>query len=279
MAGLWPFPMQPLIRFTLAAGVSAFVLIILGFTTDLRWFAHGTLIAIGAVAFLPFILIALGIIIPAALMLLSLLAALVSAFMDGGGVDSSLYGGGGDIGLVQTGADMTPGYYRFFFARFIARRRYPIFWGIPAGLLVGAIVLTAYLWIAVIPGESRTAEALLDLYERMEKHYERRNGYPDPVDGKLMLESLGEEAPPDSVGPALDGFGRPLIFEKRGAWKVASYRLKSLGHDGVPSRDDLCRGDSTTLAKVASVVRISRNGKTLGWSERLGAIAKLRCDD
>lgn len=270
--------MQPLIRFTLAAGVSTFVLLILGFTTDLRWFAHGTLIAIGAVAFLPFVIIAVGIIIPVALSALSLLAALVAAFADGGGIDPPV-SGGDDTGLVHVGAEMTPRYYRFFFARFVARRRYPIFWGIPAGLLVGAIVLLSYLWIAVIPGESRTAEALLDLYERMEKHYERRNGYPDPVDGKLMLESLGEEAPPNSVGPALDGFGRPLIFEKRGAWKVASYRLKSLGHDGVPSRDDLCRGNSTTLAKVASVVRISRNGNTLGWSERLGAIAKLRCDD
>ena len=268
---------RPLIRFAIAGVASALLIVILGFTTDLRWFAHGTLIGLGAIAFLPFVIIAIGIAIPLIIMFISFCVTFIASFGDSNvdvNVDTV-----GDTGLVHAGVQMTPHYYRFLFTRFIARRRFPVFWGIPCGLLAGALVLTAYLWIAVIPGEARTAEILLDLQERIDQHYARTSRFPAPKDGQLMLESLDEEAPASQRGPALDGFGRPLVYEKRGHWKVASYLLKSHGHDGISSRDDLCRGDATKLAKFASAIRIEGNNRAASWSAKLGAIGELRCNE
>jgi hypothetical protein len=246
-----------------AAGVVA-----LGWFTGVRRVMHGALLSLAVGAFLPFVVVAAGIALSLLVVVLGLLAALLAE----GGVEVPHDAGAsvGELGLRLVGP-----YYRF-----LARRRHPVFWGVPIGALAGGLGLWALLATIVLPGEARSAVAIAGAQADVERCYARTSRYPEPTpEGHLLRRDLDPAA---GEGAVRDGFGRPLRYEKRGRWKVASYRLRSDGFDGRPGGgDDLCRSGVTRLGRLAEAVRVSRTPGGLGVSVgvRLGAVREMRCPD
>ena len=255
----------------LATVTTAAVLVFAGgWLTGLRQVMHAALLAVAVVAFLPLVIVAAGVAVVAILFAVSVVLSLLGD----GAVDVST-----DGGLIEAGARAAPGYYRFMAARFVARRKHPVFWGLPLGTLVGGLALWGVLAAYVLPGEAKTAETLVLVQWRIDAEYLRRSRYPAPDEnGHLRYESLGDAGP--GAGVVLDGFGRPVEYRKTGHWKVASYRLRSYGYDGEPGgNDDLCRAGATTLGRLAEIVRLGRGpgGKGVSVSVRLGAIREAQC--
>jgi len=249
------------------------LVIAIGWLTDLRMIAHGSLLTVVAVAFLPLVIFAIGIAIALILMAISAFASLI-----GGGDAGS---GGAEIGgeIAVQGVAMAPGYYRW-----LSRVRHPMFWGAAAGLIAGGLGLWTILATLVMPREMATTEALLDLQSRIETRFKSTSRYPAPTDaGHLTYESLGDNS---RSGPILDGFGRPFVYEKFGHWKVATYGIRSLGYDGARGgKDDMCVHGGTKLGKFAQFVRDStshQNGKfaiKITISTKARAVKELRCEE
>ena len=120
-----------------------------GWFTGLRHVMHAALLAVAVVAFLPLVMVAAGFAVVAILFA----GSLVFSALGDGAVDVST-----DGGLIEGGARAAPGYYRFMAARFVARRKHPVFWGLPLGILLGGLALWGVLAAYVLPGEATTAE-------------------------------------------------------------------------------------------------------------------------
>jgi hypothetical protein len=236
----------------LAAAVTALALVVAGWTSGLRQVMHGALLALATAALLPFALIAGALLVIAAAGLV-----VASAGALGGAHDLSPDHVGWGLGeaVVEGGKRLIPRYYRF-----LARRRHPLFWGVAGGLLVGALLLWALIAVVVVPGEARTARALAAARADVEQSYATSGALPRPDDqGHLSIASGGARA---------DGFGRPLQYQVSGRWKLASWKLTSLGFDGRPSSDDLCVSGSTKLFALADEA---------GITEHLAGVRALSC--
>ena len=246
--------------FLAALALTALVVVAAGWFTDIRHAAHASLLAVAVVALLPLIIVA-------AFLLLALVGAILGAM-----------GGDGGAELIITGGEefVVP-YYRF-----LARRRHPVFWGVGLGVLAGGLVLLALIAGVIVPGETKTATALARAQEQLETHYKQKGSFPKPGPQGHLPRSTFDAA---AQGPLTDGFGRPLQYQLKGAWKLASWTLRSDGFDAAPNTaDDLCVSGSTKLARAADLVgggvnliRRLATGEKASTTDRLEGIRALRC--
>lgn len=253
------------IRFFLAAVVTALVVLIAGWFTDVRQLLHWVLLTLAITAFLPFVIIGVGLAV-------GLVLALAAAIL---GADASA---GTDLGegMTTVGVLIFHPYYRF-----LARRRHPIFWGIPVGMLLGCLLLGGVIALVIVPAETRTVQILAETQQQIEKFHKKTGRFPTAdAEGRLATKAMeAPEARKDDF--ILDGFGRPLHFRVKGKGILASYTLISWGYDGKPSRDDLCISGSSDVSKWATLLidKLGLNQQRKG-SERtvlLRAVLDLQC--
>jgi hypothetical protein len=230
-------------KFFAAAVITALAVFAGGWFTDAREVMHDALISIAVVALLPFAFIAAGLAIA---LVLTLIFSLPVALLDGdiGDVGGELVG---EL-AIEGGGRMVPWYYRFF-----TRQRHPVFWGIPAGIVLGALLLWAGLALTRLPHERDTAAALQAANDKIEQVYKETGSFPPAAGGRLVIDGVTYR----------DGFGQPLVYEVGGAWKLAHWSLRSYGYDGKRSADDLCIGGKAKLS-------LSRDA--------YGDIQALRCE-
>jgi hypothetical protein len=120
-----------------------------------------------------------------------------------------------------------------------------VLWGAVVGAVVGTAVVWAILALYVVPRERRTLETLLHVQLALEAEYQRTNSFPHPTDDGTVPPALVESPAGQSATPIVDGFGRPIRYGLKGAWRLESYTLSSLGFDGHPSDDDICLSGGT----------------------------------
>lgn len=254
--------------FTLGAGLALAAVLALGWLTGLRGALHALALLSGAVALLPFLLLSAAVLIVVGA---SVLGALV-------GPDTGIFTAGAVDGISTGGGKLVRAYYGLLWRL----RRHPLAWGAGLGVLLGAVGLMAVLWLFVVPREARTLGILLEAQARIDAEHRATRRYPAAAaDGYLRAgssESGGEPGP-----AASDGFGRPILYRRDGAWLTASYTLTSLGFDGRPSTDDICVTGRTHVSQLMDrlrepmqVLRALRAG-TLSFAEQAGALRETRC--
>lgn len=252
-------------QLTVITLVVAAAFVVAAATTELRGALHGGLLALCVFALFPFVIIAA---IVALILGLTLLFGVLN--FDGGGAHVS------DVAGFAETLQYAPRGIRAYYG-FLARHRRSVWLGVPAGLLLGTLIVWGLLATFVVPLELRTTELLLELQSEIEAHYARAHDYPSPLEGSHI-------AGPDGA-PARDGFGRLLQYEVRGKWPAKSYQLASYGSDGVASADDFCVNGATKLQKMLDTsaalmdlverVRSFKTGAPL--RDRLGAVRAIRC--
>lgn len=256
--------------------LTAVAVVAAGWGTDLRAVAHGALLAVAGLALLPLVLVGTGL----ALVLLGVVALPLVAIVgqepdvaDG----SPLVRAGGK--LLAAGGGLVLPYYRH-----LLRQRHPVFWGVPAGALLGGLALWLVLSAVVVPGEIRTVRILGETKQRIDELRRTSGSYPRPTaDGHLTAAAL-EGREPGSGAPLVDGFGRPLHYEVSGPRMLSSFVLVSRGFDGEPGRDDLCEAGETRLARLvddaAAAASLAQRIATRSASTRdeLRGIRALRCE-
>jgi len=260
---------QNINRFLMAAVVTALIVLIVGWITDVRQLLHWILLTLAVTAFLPFVIIGGGLAIG---LVLALTGAIFAA-------DASAGAEVGE-GAVTFGAFIFHPYYRF-----LARRRHPVFWGIPMGLLLGCLLLGGVIALVIIPAETRTVQILSATQQQIERFHKKTGRFPTAdAEGRLTSKELGLDA--RGIGNddfILDGFGRPLHFRVKGKGILASYTLISWGYDGKPGRDDLCISRGSEVSKWAMMLAdkfgINQQGKAPGLTDLLRGILDLHCPD
>jgi hypothetical protein len=249
-------------RLAIAALTTSLVVVVVGWMTGLRQMMHATLLGLAVVAFLPFVLIAGGVLIGLAVALLGALIA-----------DGDVMGDGVSEALVDGGGELISPYYRF-----LARQRHPVFWGVFGGVLLGGLLLWAIIAALIVPGEDRTVQTLAEGKAHIERVYEETGKFPVPSESRLATPESGP-------GGLQDGFARALRYEVSGKWKLASWKLTSHGFDGEPGADDLCVSGSTKIMKWAEFgvahVKLFQSIASGGAApdERLSGIQALQCAD
>lgn len=221
-------------KFFAAAVATAVAVVLVGWLTDAREVMHDALISIAVVALLPFAVVAIGLVVA---LLVTLALSLPVALLDGdvGDVAGGVVGEAAGELAIEGGGEMLPRYYGFF-----ARQRHPIFWGIPAGVLLGALVLWGALALTRLPRERETAQTLQNAKADIDRYYQRHGLFPEPLGGLLVIGGR----------TYVDGFGNPLRYTVKGAWKLAVWTLRSDGHDEKPSDDDLCISGESKLVEL-----------------------------
>ncbi|MBA3455983.1 MAG: hypothetical protein H0T42_22990 [Deltaproteobacteria bacterium] len=251
-------------RFLLAALTTALAVVVAGWFSGAREIMHGVLISIAVLALLPFAIIA-GVVF---LMLVAGLVLTAPALVGGDAPDLEIVSDAGTP-LADAGVGMVGPYYRF-----LGRRRHPMFWGIPAGALLGSLVLWGLIALIIVPGEARTVKRLADANLALERVYKETGRVPEPeANGQVVLAGRIVE----------DGYGRPLHYVVSGPWKLQSWTLTSIGFDPDDASDDLCLAGQTTIVKWAERVRTAAKlleeitkGKA-SLEDRLAGIDALRC--
>ena len=255
------------IRFFLAAVISALVVMIVGWFTDVRQMLHWVLLTLAVTAFLPFVIIGGGLAVG---LILALAGAILSADASAGAVIGE--------GATIVGVSILHPYYRF-----LARRRHPLFWGVPVGLLLGCLLLGGIIALVIVPAETRTVQILAETQQRIEMFHKKTGRFPTPdADGRLTSKALeGPGARNDDF--ILDGFGRPLLFWLKGKGILASYTLISWGYDAKPGRDDLCISRSSDVSKWATLLAdklgLNQPRKGSELTVLLRAVLDLHCPD
>lgn len=246
--------------------VTAAGVLVAGWFTELQDVAYGALTGVALLAFLPFAIAVAG----AGLIVLSVvMAVFLGLFGDAGGAEAV---GEGGSGLIDLGSGIFGPYYAF-----LARRRHPMFWGAPVGVLIGGLVLSGLIFWWIIPGETRTATVLVDTSEKLRAHYDEHKEFPLPdSEGRLVLD--------ETTGPVRDGFGHPLRYEREGVWLMSSYTLVSDGYDPTSSKDDMCisgQSEATTYARMgtalASFIVKRVSGEPLMVKDGIKAVLALKC--
>ncbi len=256
------------LRFLLTALVTTTCVLVVGWFSDIQQIAYGALTSIAIVALLPFAIINVGIAIVVFGVFCAIAAALLGEDATGAAESSSTAGSD----LMSLGGSIAIPYYAF-----LARRRHPVLWGVPFGVLAGGLALTGLISWWIVPGEMRTATILAECAEKLRQHREEHKDFPAPdTEGRLVFDA--------SEGPVLDGFGRALHYEKDGMWILSSYTLTSFGYDGYPGDDDLCIGDESTAtavtrwgAAIATLIFKREAGEKPLVSDRLRAVLNLKC--
>jgi hypothetical protein len=207
-------------------------------------------LASGALAFFPFIIVILG------LVLLCGASALVAWTGDGPGV---LAAGAAD-GITTGGSKLVRSYYGLLWRL----RLHPVLWGAGAGLGLGAALLAGVLWFFVVPREAETLAILLE--------------------AKAQLDAAGGPKAKGLDSPRLDAFERPIQFRREGSWLTASYVLTSLGFDGKESADDICVSGRSRAGALLDHARHPLETLTalreggLDAAQRAQALRATRCD-
>jgi hypothetical protein len=249
----------PILFAVTCVGVVA-VIVAGGWLTDARLTMHAALLVVGAVAFLPLVVVFVGFVV-------AVLGLLVTALVAAAAEDADV-APVGELGaeLMGAGAMATLPYYRRLF-----RMRRPAVWGGLAGLLLGAITLWGLLALLVIPQERETARRLAAAKVRIDEAYATDGRFPKPGPGDSLLDEGGEVV--------RDAFDRPLRYEVSGAWKLARYRVVSSGYDGAPSSDDLCVSGSTEPLEWATKIRevAAQLDPDASTGDGFAGIRALRC--
>jgi O-antigen ligase len=161
-------PRQTIYRLVLAAVSTAVLVMIVGWFTDVRQLLHWILLSLAVTAFLPFVIIGGGLAI-------GLVLALVGAVL---GADAS---GGAAIGegAAEIGMRILHPYYRF-----LGRRRHPVFWGIPVGMLLGCLLLGGVIALVIVPRETRTVRILAETQQQIEKFHKKNRTLSHPRRGR-----------------------------------------------------------------------------------------------
>jgi MFS family permease len=256
-------------RFVLAAIITALIVLAVGWLTDVRQLLHWVLLMLAVTAFLPFVIIGGGLAI-------GLVLALTAA----------IFAGDASVGAVVGEGTTTFGAFIFHpYYRFLARRRHPVFWGMPMGLLLGCLLLGGVIALVIIPAETRTVQILAATQQQVERFHKKTGRFPTvDAEGRLTSKELGLDA--RGVGNddfILDGFGRPLHFQVKGKGILASYTLISWGYDGKPGRDDLCISRASEVSKwammLADKLGISQQRKAPELTVLLRGVLDLQCPD
>jgi hypothetical protein len=247
-------------RFLLPMLITASSVFLLGWFTSLQGVARNVLLSIAAIALFPFLLIAV-------VLFLAIVIAIVAAFA------------GGDADL-SANVDLPSLSFVSRYYQFLANQKNPTIWGAVFGGVQGALLLWLAWALFAMPGESRTAVLLADTQKKIEAYYKGNSGYPSPTsEGHFAVE--GETL--------LDGFGRPVLYETSGAWKLSSYKLRSLGYDGERSSDDICVVGSTKAAGILSEAADMTSGVlsivsdsapvSLSVGDSFSVLKNLQCQD
>ena len=256
--------------FAATAVAVALAIVVGGWLTSAREFMYGAFLAAAVFAFLPFLVVGALVVVLLVTGVVVAAAGGATPDVDLAGIDgASASGGPGSAdGHVLDDLPLLGSYYRF-----LASRRHPVFWAIPAGVLLGGLLLLALVGSLVAPGEARTAEVLAAAQEHVEEHFAEHHRY-------LEAESDGHIVLPDGDGALLDGFGNPVRYEVTGRWPATSYRLTSNGYDGEPGRDDLCVSGGTGLARALGALSRLRGPGAASPStvDFLSAARELRCE-
>jgi hypothetical protein len=249
--------LSPRLRFAWATGVGLFGVLLLGWLTGLRGVMHALLVALGATALVPLAL-ALGVV--AVVAAVSLAGALLA-----------------DHDLASSNRAASGDRWQHAYRRQLARQREkPLAWGFTAGGALGVVGLWLVLAALVVPLETRT----LGILRLAQAHLASSApaAAPAPSDG-VLRPSAWTAASAGADEPVLDAFGRPVSREARGS--AGEFTLRSLGLDGVTSRDDLCASGQTgsSPATVGDGLRFVEDLRAdrLGWSALFAAIDGARC--
>jgi hypothetical protein len=223
--------------FVVAAVITAVLVMVVGWFTDVRQLLHWVLLSLAVTAFLPFVIIGGGLAV-------GLVLALVGAVL---GADAAAGAAVGEI-TAEAGGHLFLPYYRF-----LGRQRHLLFWGIPLGLLLGCLLLAAIIGLVIVPRETQTVRTLAETQQQIENLHKKTGHFPIPdAEGRITFKALGIQPPEAANGPFVaDGFGRPLHLRIKGKGILASYTLISWGYDGKPSKDDFCVSGSSQAAKWA----------------------------
>ena len=234
-------------------------MLLLGWLTGLRGVMHALLIALGATVLVPFVLV-LGVVAVAAAV--SLASSLIAE-------DSSLP-------RPSAGAANSGRWLRAYHRQLARQREQPLAWGFAAGGALGVVGTWLVLAALVVPLETRTLGILRLAQARLAASAPSAEAAPN--DGVLRASAWGP-AGSGADEPVLDAFGRPVARETRDA--AGQFTLRSLGLDGVASRDDLCAGGQTgsSPATVGDGLRFVEDLRAdrLGWSALFAAIDGARC--
>jgi hypothetical protein len=257
--------------FSLALLATFALLVGIGWMTGLRHVMHGALLSVAAVALLPFLVVAAGVLI----CVVGLCSSLVLAAFFGEDTSEIAFGAADAGELALEGTRWLPRYYAF-----IRGIRHPTWWGGLCGLLLGGLFLSGLVATLVVPGERHTIYQLQQGKFLIEQAYEQQGAYPKRVAGPAY-DTLA-----DAAGRVLeDGFGRPFRYSTQGAWKFVSYELRSLGFDGEVSADDLCVRGGTRAMEIAQLAKSAlkwvHRGRAEGVSlgDELSVIGELQCGD
>jgi hypothetical protein len=260
-------------RFALGASCALAGVLALGWLTGLRGALHALLIIAGALAFFPFVVVALAVLLVAGA---SVVAALAASDMD----VASL---GAAEGIAVGGSKLARAYYGLLWRL----RRHAGVWGAAAGFGLGVIGLLGVLWLFVVPRETQTLGILLEAQAQIEAEHRASRRYPRPAaDGRFRMHLMpGERSVtvPESGTPLPDGFGRPISYQRDGSLLTASYRLASLGFDGQLSDDDICVSGRTRVREIMDRLReplqllAALRERRLSWREQAAALQDSRC--
>lgn len=255
------------------AAVTSVTIVVIGWMTGLRAVMHAAILSVATVALLPFVLVASGLLLLMGIgFVFALLASLGGEHL---AIDHGLYGAG-EL-WVGGGRWFASRYYRF-----MARQRHPLFWGFPAGVLFGGLILWALIAALVLPGEARTARILGRTMATIDQIYRDTGEFPPPDAHGHLTGRLSDGN--GAAGTVLvDGFGQPLHYEVSGRWKLASWLLVSSGFDGKAGADDLCVSGTTKLAEWAEQATEfahlleSIGAGTASTKDELAGIRALKC--
>ncbi len=193
------------------------VIVLLGVLSPLRDVAAGALLAVGAVAFLPFVIIA-GI--------LFIILMSVGATLFGGSVIAD------DAGIIYHTARNTPRFYRW-----LLHKDRTWLWGAMLGAITGSALLGVILMLYVIPREATTAVTLIEVGERMQRVHKEQGAFPQPdPDQTLQWEQLYlAEDQGKKSGVIKDAFGRRIIVEVQSLDRINILEFDILGNNGALS--------------------------------------------
>ncbi len=271
--------------------------VLLGLLSPLRIVAAGALLSAGAVAFFPFVIIAVILFIIFASVGVAVLGALLGA--GGGAVVTD------DGGIIYHTVRNIPRFYRW-----LLDKDRTWLWGAMLGAITGSALLGVFLALYIIPREGSTAVTLIEVGDRIKHIAPNQGGVPRPdANGYLRWEQL---ALPDELnaksGIINDGFGRPITtkielytppptfsfaslfsiqisdgYEYPPAEAYEKFTLTSEAFGTLTNKDDLIHSDIAVIEESKGLSAILKSlgeslldkGKT-SFSERVDALRKLR---
>ncbi len=245
-------------KFMLTTFITAVLVAGGGWMTSLSTVMYAASISLFTFAFLPFVLILVGIAIPLLALvavIFGMIMALVGAAFGVGGAanpDPTLVVDGAISGIKVTreGARILKPYYSW-----LSRTRHPVLWGGVAGTFLGAVLLWGLITWLVLPGEARTVEILVTTRDAVIQRFKDTRQMPPANAGQLKYQDIGINLP----GPVVDGFSQPLEFDVQ----LPSFRLRSRGFDRRPGADDFCTTGQVELNALQKLIRLKDAAKQL----------------